>query len=381
MKKKFKPQRKNIIFIFQLCMKRIFIECLPIRVREFSNFTMSGRTLDETGNALRQQIHSTEDGRAIRLLKARQQIQQQAEAAREKVDSKRRTISTVDARFGGSGAEKLEEQFRIETVGLVSVDEFREKRRKIDELIEQENYSVSKMKNKEKKKKQVKTNNLSFADDEAISINDGDSPDSLTTNLRKKNLGKDPSVNTEFLRDPERESQLLARKNELIEEFKNAQEVEKQQLLEVTYSYWDGSGHRRSIQIEKGMTVGEFLDKCRHSLRKEFPELSTVGSENLMYIKEDLILPHSVTFYDLIQYRARGKSGPLFNFDVHDDVRLVDDHRVEKDESHAGKIVERKWYDRNKHIFPASRWEIYDPSRTFDKYTIRGNTEETPAKI
>ena len=58
--------------------------------------------------------------------------------------------------------------------------------------------------------------------------------------------------------------------------------------------------------------------------------------------------------------KARGKSGPLFNFDVHDDVRLLADASIEKDESHAGKVVERSWYQRNKHIFPASRWEVRD---------------------
>jgi protein FAM50 len=68
-----------------------------------------------------------------------------------------------------------------------------------------------------------------------------------------------------------------------------------------------------------------------------------------MYIKEDLIIPMSYTFYDLIVTKARGKSGPLFNFDVHDDVRLVSDVRIEKNESHAGKVVERRWYHR-RHI-------------------------------
>ncbi len=38
-------------------------------------------------------------------------------------------------------------------------------------------------------------------------------------------------------------------------------------------------------------------------------------------------------------FQARGKSGPLFNFDVHDDVRLVSDASVEKDESHAGTFM------------------------------------------
>jgi hypothetical protein len=30
------------------------------------------------------------------------------------------------------------------------------------------------------------------------------------------------------------------------------------------------------------------------------------------YIKEDLILPHDITFHWLIETRARGKSGPLY---------------------------------------------------------------------
>lgn len=89
-----------------------------------------------------------------------------------------------------------------------------------------------------------------------------------------------------------------------------------------------------------------------------------------MYIKEDLIIPHHYTFYDFIVTKARGKSGPLFSFDVHDDVRLLADATVEKDESHAGKVLTRNWYERNKHIFPANRWSFYDPNVKYDQYTI-----------
>lgn len=40
-------------------------------------------------------------------------------------------------------------------------------------------------------------------------------------------------------------------------------------------------------------------------------------------------------------------------------------------QSHAGKVVLRSWYEKNKHIFPASRWEPYDPEKKWDKYTVR----------
>jgi protein FAM50 len=89
-----------------------------------------------------------------------------------------------------------------------------------------------------------------------------------------------------------------------------------------------------------------------------------------MFVKEDLILPHHHSFYELQLRKARGKSGPLFHFDVHHDVRLKSDARIEKDESHAGKVLLRSWYDRNKHIFPASRWEVFDPTKSYGKYTV-----------
>lgn len=57
-----------------------------------------------------------------------------------------------------------------------------------------------------------------------------------------------------------------------------------------------------------------------------------------MYVKEDLIIPHHFSFYDLISTKARGKSGPLFHFDVHEDIRTQHDARIEKDESHAGTL-------------------------------------------
>jgi len=94
-----------------------------------------------------------------------------------------------------------------------------------------------------------------------------------------------------------------------------------------------------------------------------------------MYVKEDLVIPHYFTFHDLIVSRARGKSGPLFRFDAKDDVRLgPTDVRVESDATHPGKVVMRAWFERNKHIFPASRWEPYDPAvARDDRYTVKGD--------
>ncbi|CAG2105859.1 unnamed protein product [Medioppia subpectinata] len=187
---------------------------------------------------------------------------------------------------------------------------------------------------------------------------------------KKTRMIKNPDVDTSFLRDRDREDEENLLREQLRQEWVNKQEQLKGEDIEITFSYWDGSGHRRAVVMKKGHSVYQFLQKCLDTLRKEFHELRTVTADQLMYIKEDLIIPQHYTFYDFIVTKARGKSGPLFAFDVHDDVRLTMDVTVERDESHAGKVLLRSWYERNKHIFPASRWEPYDPTKSYEKYTI-----------
>lgn len=185
-----------------------------------------------------------------------------------------------------------------------------------------------------------------------------------------KKIKKNPDVDTSFLPDRDREEEENKMREELRQEWVAKQTKLKDEEIEITFSYWDGSGHRRTVRMKKGNSVYQFLQRCLELLRKEFSELKTVMADQLMYVKEDLILPHHYTFYDFIVTKARGKSGPLFQFDVHDDIRMVSDATIEKEESHAGKVLLRSWYERNKHIFPASRWEPYDPTKTYDKYTV-----------
>lgn len=46
------------------------------------------------------------------------------------------------------------------------------------------------------------------------------------------------------------------------------------------------------LQIPKGTTVGKFLEQVRLQLVQEFADVRSLGSDDLMYIKEDLIIPH-----------------------------------------------------------------------------------------
>lgn len=49
-----------------------------------------------------------------------------------------------------------------------------------------------------------------------------------------------------------------------------------------------------------GNSIYQLLQRCLEVLRREFSELKTIMADQLMYVKEDLILPHHYTFYDFI---------------------------------------------------------------------------------
>ncbi|GMS79207.1 hypothetical protein PENTCL1PPCAC_1382, partial [Pristionchus entomophagus] len=156
--------------------------------------------------------------------------------------------------------------------------------------------------------KEAKKRPMSFA------FEDEDEEDGDSIVIPKKRLGMDPSVDMSFLPDKYRERE-MARKNlikqQLASEWHARQEKEKNEEITVAYAYWDGSSHRKTMRVKRGLAIAQFLMKAIDALRKEFFELKTITPEGLMFVKEDLIIPHFHTFQDFIVSKKRGKTGPL----------------------------------------------------------------------
>lgn len=72
---------------------------------------------------------------------------------------------------------------------------------------------------------------------------------------KKAKLGKNPAVDTSFLPDRDREEVERKEREELRQEWLRKQEELKDEDIEVTYSYWDGSGHRKSVMVRRHTTV------------------------------------------------------------------------------------------------------------------------------
>ncbi len=60
--------------------------------------------------------------------------------------------------------------------------------------------------------------------------------------------------------------------------------------------------------MKKGNTIYQFLLKCLEVLRPDFADLKTVTADQLMYVKEDLIIPQTNTFYDFIVTKVKNIS-------------------------------------------------------------------------
>lgn len=379
---------------------------------------------------------ASEAGRAMALMKKRELAQQEIEFRKKKIEEELK-VNNIESKFA-THYDAVEQQLKTSTIGLVTLDEMKAKQedivrerekklaqKKAEKDREKMRALEEKQAEKNKQRKQIQAlsfnldededenddddddddsngndnSNSKDSDDDAVenkidkNASNDESNDSSTQSSSKKSsswamaeevneapafkkLRKNPDVDTSFLPDREREEGENRLREELRQEWVAQQAALKDQEIPITFSYWDGSGHRRSVTMKKGNSIYQFLQKCLETLRKEFGELKTVMADQLMYVKEDLILPHHYSFYDFIVTKARGKSGPLFQFDVHDDIRMISDATVEKEESHAGKVLLRSWYERNKHIFPASRWEPYDPTKTYDKYTIKDKSKK-----
>jgi hypothetical protein len=98
---------------------------------------------------------------------------------------------------------------------------------------------------------------------------------------------KNPTVDTSFLPDRDREEAEARERNALRIAWLAEQEKIKAETVSITYSYWDGSGHRKAVECKKGDSVAVFLER----VRQQWSELRGTNVDNMMFIKEDLIIP------------------------------------------------------------------------------------------
>lgn len=162
-------------------------------------------------------------GRAAKLTNEREKQRQQYEEQKNKVKALNATdVSRINDKFN-SASDNAEHEFRRRTVGLVTAEEFRrareegEKQQKLDAALaiaDQQLRATEDLKHRQEerdRKRRKLSATLSFGNEEE--------EEEVILRPRVKKSLKDPTVDTSFLPDAEREQELARKREELKQEW------------------------------------------------------------------------------------------------------------------------------------------------------------------
>lgn len=262
---------------------------------------------------------------------------------------------------------------------------------------------------KKKKKKALAKSKLSFGDDteetgeesgvatprdSSISRsgsktpNDEGAPSSSVRMKANPNARAPPKAMTKASMEAE-----AAARETLRKEFLVMQEAVRNTEILIPFVLFDGTSvPAGSVKIKKGDPVWLFLDRCRKvgaelggrsatGAAKARREWARVSVDDLMLVKGDVIVPHHYEFYYFIANKVSSFSkagGLLFDYSNKpppptkpNDSPLYNpsEEKLEgfdKDGTET-KVVDRRWYEKNKHIYPASLWNEYEPGPEFEE--------------
>jgi len=190
------------------------------------------------------------------------------------------------------------------------------------------------------------------------------------------------------LRREAHERELLRR------EFLSLQERIKNEEIMIPFVFYDGTNvtpREPGVRVKKGDPVWRFLERARRmSGRREWLRVSV---DDLLLVRGEVIIPHHYEFYYFLVNRTEGPNGLLFDYpspleagaNTNTTNPTINSSTMSANGTGTGadkdkdkptliigtedgsmtKVVDRRWYERNKHIFPASVWTNFDPAKDY----------------
>lgn len=101
--------------------------------------------------------------------------------------------------------------------------------------------------------------------------------------------------------------------------------------------------------MKKGNTIQSILEQVKNMNK----ELKTTSTNELMFIQNKYIISQHHTLYELLISDEQRKT-PLLEFNK--------TPNLENEEESITKLVERKWFDKHRHVYPYNKWLVYDDS-------------------
>ena len=263
--------------------------------------------------------------------------------------------SLPSGKFIPPATQIYDELLHCNTIGLIPADTYKTNKQQIDRIKDNTLKSIAipnstnhkSLSPPVKKKQKIK---LSFVDDKdddnhkhgQYTVTDSNNDHKLTATTVAN--AKNPSIDTTHLPDSGRDAQLELMKQQLQHEWLVKQSELKQSKLTILYSYYDGTSHRHTQQIQYSDTIQLYLHLVKNSIKHKYHELTYKNTE-LLFIKNDTILPSNLTFYDLITNQ------------LNEHTRLLSDF---SDTAYPPKVMTQQYYDRHKHVYPYKNYVKYE---------------------
>ena len=191
-------------------------------------------------------------------------------------------------------------------------------------------------------------------------------------------------------------------RDRLRKEFLEVQEKVKGTSIAIPFIFYDGSNIPGGLaKIKKGERIWLILERARKigaemgaggvganagigskSKEENRKAWARVGVDDLMLLRGEVIVPHH---YELFYFIANRTPDPfregkvLFDYEgpmtltkrEEQEQPLLRIPGQEKLEGHDhdpayAKVVDRRWYEKNKHIYPASTWKEFKQGEDFD---------------
>ncbi|KAK9459677.1 XAP5, circadian clock regulator-domain-containing protein [Lipomyces oligophaga] len=132
----------------------------------------------------------------------------------------------------------------------------------------------------------------------------------------------------------------------------------RQEQMTIHFAYYNGNSTAGAVTIKKSDQIWVLLDRAR----KNRPEFHRGTVDDMLFVRDHLIIPHHYEFLYFIRHPVPLRHGLLFDFTG-----------ANKDENDwkRSKIVHRKWYEQNKHLFPACLWTDFDPDTDYSQQILR----------
>ncbi|EME78910.1 uncharacterized protein MYCFIDRAFT_157600 [Pseudocercospora fijiensis CIRAD86] len=328
--------------------------------------------------------------------------------------------STPNSRFT-TQAVSAEDKLKADTVGLQTLDAFRKRRAEAFESgapTPDGRESTPKAEFKKRKKGGLKKGGLSFGgDDEDDEDTNASAPATESEDaaspapFKKKSLRPNSSVGLQPRAMTKsamlKEAQL---KDALRKEYVRIQEAVRATEFVLPFAFYDGRNvPGGKVRLKKGDKIWLFLERAR-KLGAELGrgdrgrrDWARISVDDLMIVRGDIIIPHHYDFHYFLLNKTHGYHGQLFAFSA-DPTPATPAHLLHKfsEEStpvpedepshlqtaaqrklqaaqHSGppdselegfgddpndtKVVDRRWYERSKHIYPMSSWQEFDAEK------------------